>query len=272
MKKVAYLVLAGILLTCMVFSISSCRKSETEYTKLTVGITNFRPMNYLDENGNWTGFDTEFARLVGQRLGIEVEFQLIEWANKFLELNAGTINVIWNGMTANMVDSVTQRQRYEDVDFTYSYMLNTQAVVIRKDRDAQFKATGDLAGKTAAVEGGSAGASFARRYTAPENLVNMEAQINTFLEVLAGTVDFGMVDIILAEQIVGQGTFVDLKIADIPMPAEVYAIGFRKGSPMVEKVNKIMVDLYNEGKLLELAKKYGLENRLVVDKTRIQDM
>src|SRR5215510_7773831 len=103
-------------------------------------------MNYKDANGNWTGFETEFAQAVGAKLGMQVEFQEIEWSRKFLELQAGTISCIWNGMTANVVDSVTGRPRHESVDFTYSYMLNQQAVVIRASRANEFRTMANLVG------------------------------------------------------------------------------------------------------------------------------
>jgi len=249
------------------------RDRGTVQEKLVCGVTIFPPMNFQDENGNWTGFDTDFARIVGERLGMTVEFQIIDWGRKFIELRAGTINAIWNGMTANVVDAVTGRQRYHDVDFTYAYMLNTQAVVIRSSRVNEFQSTADLAGKVVAVEAGSAGASFARRYIGEGGrMVGTTAQIDTFIEVMSGAVDFGMVDILLAEQMVGRGDLTDLMIAPVEMPAEVYAIGFPVGSPMVPRVNKIIEELYNDGTLHALGRKYGVENRIVLNKTRIQDM
>ena len=271
MKKFLKLSLFGILLAGLVFSFTSCAKKEQG--KLICGVTIFRPMNFQDENGNWTGFDTEFAQLVGAKLGMEVEFQIIDWSNKFLELQAGTIGAIWNGMTANVVDSVTGRPRYEDVDFSYSYMLNQQAVVIRRARLNDFQSRSDLVGKTVAVEGGSAGETFARRAVGETGrLIHSIAQIDTFIEVMSGTVDFGMVDILLALEIAGSGNFADLMIAPIEMDAEVYAIGFPKGSPLVTRVNQAMVELYEAGELHRLGKKYGVETRIVLNKTRIEDM
>jgi len=196
-------------------------------------------MNYQDESGNWTGFETEFARAVGAKLGMEVDFQVIEWGRKFIELQAGTISCIWNGLTANVVDSVTGRPRYEDVDFSYAYMLNQQAVVIRKSRAGEFRSPADLVGKTVAVEAGSAGESIASDAIGESGkIVGSSAQIDTFIEVKSGAVDFGMVDILLAEQITGSPDHADLMIAPIQMPAEVYAIGFPRGSPLVAKVSQ----------------------------------
>ena len=271
MRKIIFPALAALLLAGMLFTVTSCGKNSSE--TLVCGVTLFEPMNYLDGNGNWTGFDTEFAQAVGRKLGMEVEFQQIDWSRKFMELQAGTIDCIWNGMTANVVDSVTGRPRYEDVDFTYSYMLNQQAVVIRAARAGDFRTPGDLAGKTVAAEAGSAGETIARDVIGDNGrFIGSTAQIDTFIEVKSGAVDFALVDILLAQQLAGSGDNADLAIAPIEMDAEVYAIGFPKGSPLVARVNQAIQELFNEGEMDRLARKYGLETTLKLGTTRIQDM
>jgi len=270
LKRIVFALVCLLVIAGMVFA-GGRRDGAGE--KLICGVTLFEPMNYLDSNGNWTGFDTEFAQAVGAKLGMQVEFQQIEWGRKFIELQAGTISCIWNGMTANVVDSVTGRQRYEDVDFTYSYMLNQQAVVIRTSRAGDFRSLANLVGKTVAAEAGSAGESIAKEAIGESGrFIGSSAQIDTFIEVKSGAVDFAMVDILLAEQLVGVGDNADLMIAPIEMDAEVYAIGFSKGSPLVARVNRAIQELFNDGTMSRLAQKYGLENTLKLDTTRIQDM
>jgi len=269
MKKLISGFLVVLLLTSL-FMFTACSKNN-EYDPLVVGITNFRPMNFLDENQEWTGFDTEFTLEVAKRLGVDVKFQRIEWARKFLELDSGAINVIWNGMTANVVDSVTGMPRNQSVDFTYAYMLNTQAVVIQSARLLEFQSMEDLTGLTVAAESGSAGQTKAAQAVGESGeLVLPLTQIATFIEVKTGHVDFAVVDILLAQEIVGKGDYTDLMIAPIAMPDEVYAIGFRKGSPMVAKVNVIIEELFEEGFMQELAVKYGLESKLMLDKNPIE--
>ena len=270
MKKIVLIALCALVLTGAVFARPGSERNEG---KLICGITLYPPMNYLDESGNWTGFETEFAQAVGAKLGLQVEFQQIDWNRKFIELQAGTISCIWNGLTANVVDSVTGRQRYEDVDFSYSYMLNQQAVVIRAARAAEFRSHADLAGKTVAAEAGSAGESYAIEAVGDNGkFIGSSAQIDTFVEVKSGAVDFAMIDILLAEQMAGVGDHSDLMIAPIEMEAEVYAIGFSKGSPLTARVNQAMQELFDEGVMMRLARKYGLENSLKLDKRRIQDL
>ena len=97
------------------------------------------------------------------------------------------------------------------------------------------------------------------------DFIGVPKQINTFLEVKTGAVDAAIIDIILAEEIVGQGDFQDLVIADIDLGDEWYAIGFRRGDPLRDRVNEAILQLYQDGTLMQIATKYGLEDRLVID-------
>ena len=90
---------------------------------LVVGITEFAPMDYKDDNGQWTGFDAELARLVAQRLGVDVEFVIIEWGQKVNELNSKAIDVVWNGMT--LTDGVQTA-----MTCTPAYCRNAQVIVV----------------------------------------------------------------------------------------------------------------------------------------------
>ncbi|MCL2180495.1 MAG: transporter substrate-binding domain-containing protein [Treponema sp.] len=261
MKKAVYFALAAVLLVSL---FSACGGKSAG--KLVCGVTEYEPMNYRDARGNWTGFDTEFALLVGQKLGLEVQFQLIDWSNKFIELNSKSIDAIWNGFTATANES-DGTPRMNLCDMSYSYMTNTQCVVIKSDRAAEFTSTDSLAGKTIAVEAGSAGESLAQELVGDNGrIVGAPAQINTFMEVKSGASDGAVIDVILARQITGSGDYTDLTIANISLGDEIYAIGFRRGDTLRNRVNQAMAELYDEGKLQEIARKYGLAERLVVDR------
>ena len=265
MKKVSAIALVLVLMLGALASTASCGK-DNNANKLVCGVTDFEPMNYLDSSGKWTGFDTEFALLVGKKLNMEVVFQEIEWGSKYSELESGAINCIWNGFTANVADSDDGVLRTKKVDFSYTYMLNQQCVIVKADRADEFKSIGDLAGKTAAAEKGSAGETFANEVVGSGGkVIDSAAQVDTFREVKSGAVDCAVIDIILARQLAGSGDYSDLKIADIELDSEVYAVGFKKGSSLTKKVNDAMKALYDDGSLLELAKKYGLENTLLLD-------
>ncbi len=261
-KFLAVLMAAAMMVTMF----AGCAEKK-EDDVLVCGVTIFENMNEQLEDGTWTGFETEFAQEVGKLIGMEVDFQIIDWAQKYNELESGAIDCIWNGFTANSSDEVNgvQVKRSDLVDFSYGYMLNQQCVVTKADNLANIKSEEDLAGKSACVEGGSAGAAYAATVTDEDKILATTAQINAFTEVKAGAVDFAVVDIILAKNICGQGDYADLAIAeDIVLDSEIYAIGFKKGSDLTEKVNMAIKTLEENGKLMELAEKYGFENVLQV--------
>ena len=259
MKKIISLLLAILMCAGVMFAFSSCNNN-----KLVCGVTIFENMNEQDAEGNWIGFESEFAMEVGKLLDMEVEFQIIDWSQKYSELNAGKIDCIWNGFTANSSDDGVERK--DLVDFSYTYMLNQQCIVVKKDNLAQYATEDALKGKTAAVEGGSAGADYAKKAVGESGkLVEFPAQNSAFLEVKSGTSDFAVVDILLAKNVVGQGDYTDLAIVEsIELDAEYYAVGFKKGSELTAKVNEAIKTLDENGKLEEIAKKYGLENSLQV--------
>ena len=260
MKKLISLLLVIIMCAGATFAFSSCNND-----KLVCGVTIFENMNEQDAEGNWTGFESEFAMEVGKLLDMDVEFQIIDWSQKYAELNAGKIDCIWNGFTANSSDDGVERK--DLVDFSYTYMLNQQCIVVKSENLANYKTEADLAGKTAAVEGGSAGADYAKKAVGENGkLVEFPAQNKAFLEVNSRTSDFAVVDILLAQNVCGKGDYTDLVIVeDIELAAEYYAIGFKKGSELTAKVNEAIKTLDENGKLMELAKKYKLENSLQVN-------
>ena len=104
MKKIISLALALVMLCAVAAGFSSCGKGRDwakieEQGYFVCGITVYAPMNYFDENGNLVGFDTEFAKAVAEKLGVEAKFQVIDWPSKYMELNGGAIDLIWNGFT-----------------------------------------------------------------------------------------------------------------------------------------------------------------------------
>ena len=259
MKKILAIVLA-LVLSALCFAACGSKEDNT----LVCGVTIFENMNEKDANGNWTGFESEFAMEVGKIIGMEVAFQEIDWEQKYNELNSGAIDCIWNGFTANSSDNNVKRS--DLVDFSYGYMLNQQCIVVKKDNVADYTSEASLNGKTACVEGGSAGAAYASSVTDKVNTA--PAQIDAFPEVKSGAVDFIVVDVVLAKNIVGKNDYADLAIVEaIELESEIYAIGFKKGSALTAKVNDAIKQLEENGKLMELATKYGFENVLKVTET-----
>ena len=117
--------------------------------KLVVGYTVFAPIAY-EKDGELIGFDIDLAKAVGQKLGLEVVFQIINWDTKVFELKSKAIDVIWNGMT------ITDKIKAE-TSVTIPYLKNKQVAVIRVEDQAKYKTTADMSAAIICVESGSAG-------------------------------------------------------------------------------------------------------------------
>lgn len=227
------------------------------------GITLFEPMNYYDENGELTGFETEFTKAVCEKLGVEAKFQEIEWDKKEIELNAKTIDAIWNGLT------VTE-ERKENMGFSKSYVRNKQVVVIKADNKDKYTDEASMAGASCAAESGSAGqiAIETSPVLSQNEFVGASAQKDVLLEVKAGTVELGVLDYVMAKASIGEGTdYSDLMIVEgVELAPEEYAIGMRKGdTETIEKVNGAIDELVADGTLKALAEKYGLADVYAFD-------
>jgi len=146
MKKLMSLFLSLTIL----FALSACNSkedSDLSYVKskgtLIIGYTNYAPMNYYDENGNFTGFDTDLAILVCEKLGVKPEFVEINWDTKEVELNAKSIDCIWNGLTIN-------DERKATMEITKPYVKNAQVVLMKEVAD--YNGTESLIGKSVVAE------------------------------------------------------------------------------------------------------------------------
>ena len=255
MKKMFALILAVLLMAaCFAGCGGSKEDSDLAYVKdkgtLIVGITDYAPMDYKDENGEWTGFDAEFARLVGEKLGVEVEFIEINWDNKFFELETKNIDCIWNGMT--ITEEVNLNTNCSD-----AYVVNAQVVVMPADKVDAYPDTDSLADVLFAVEKGSAGEA-ALTDLGITGYTAVEDQAGALMEVAAGTADACVIDITMANAMTGEGTSYASLAAGIALTSEEYGIGFRKDSDLTAEVNKIMDELMADRTLTALAEKYSL--------------
>lgn len=218
--------------------------------KIVVGITEYEPMDYLDENGNWTGFDAELAQLFAEELGVECEFfVLADWGKKFLELETQQIDCVWNGMT--ITDEALANASVSD-----PYVVNAQVVVMKADQVANYADAESMAELVFAVEEGSAGQSVAE--TAGLNTIAKQDQAGALMEVAAGTSDACVIDITMAKAMTGEGTdYADLGIG-ISLSSEEYGVAFRKDSNLTAKFNEFMAAKKADGTLQALAEKYQL--------------
>ena len=222
--------------------------------KMVVGITDYDPMNYRDENGEWTGFDTELTIAVCEKLGIEPEFIEISWDNKEFELDSGSIDCVWNGMT--LTDGVK-----EAMETTTAYLVNNQVIVMDENEVGNYTDVGSMKGLTFACEAGSAGE--AALMEADLQYTAVSSQANALLEVKSGSVDACVIDSIMAGAVTGEGTSYSELGAGYSFATEEFGIGFRKGSDMAAKVDEIIAELRADGTVQALAEKYELTGGLV---------
>ena len=219
--------------------------------KMVIGYTVYAPMNYTDDEGNFTGFDTELATAVCEKLGVEPEFVEINWDTKVVELDAKSIDCIWNGMTLTediMANTAT----------TKAYAKNAQVVAVKEG--TAYTSTADLAGKTVVAEAGSAGEAAIQgdENLAKADYVSKSVQTDCLMEVAAGTADAAVLDLTLANAMIGEGTdYASLKIVD-ELNAEEYGVAFRKGSDAAAAVDTAFDELKADGTMQALAEKYEL--------------
>jgi polar amino acid transport system substrate-binding protein len=163
---------------------------------LVIGITDYKPMDYRDENGEWIGFDADYARAVCAKLGVKAEFKEIDWDYKLIALEAKEIDCVWNGMT--ITDAIEAA-----ADCTAAYMYNTQVAVVKKANADQYKTLADLAGVSIAVEAGSAGEAVVKADDAlKDGVKGVSAQTDALLEVLSGASEAAVVDLTLAKALI----------------------------------------------------------------------
>lgn len=259
-------ILALLLAIAAIFSLVACSggaantpadaESDLAYIQdkgtLIIGYTVYAPMNFTDDNGEFTGFDTELARAVCEKLGVTPEFVEINWDTKEVELNARSIDCIWNGLT------ITE-ERQATMEITNPYVKNAQVVVMRADAD--YTDTSSLIGKAVCAEAGSAGESTIQgdANLAQAEYVSKAVQTDCLMEVAAGTCEAAVLDLTLANAMIGEGTnYADLVIVD-RLAVEDYGVAFRQGSDVCAAVNAIFDELTADGTMPALAEKYGLD-------------
>ena len=259
MKKLIALLLAVM----MVVGMAACGAKETAsesdlaYVQgkgtLVVGITDFAPMDY-QENGEWIGFDADMAKAFAESLGVEVEFVEINWDTKISELDAKTIDVVWNGMT--LTDEVKK-----GMETSNPYCNNAQVVVVKSDVAAEYELVENCKDLSFAVEAGSAGeeAVIAKEF----NYVSVTTQADALMEVAAGTADACVIDLLMAGAMIGEGTSYENLTYTCELTTEEYGVGFRKGSDLAAALNDFFKEAYADGSMLETAKLYGVQESVV---------
>ena len=221
---------------------------------LVVGMTDFAPMDYKDENGEWIGFDAVMAKAFAESLGVDVEFLEINWDNKLMELDTKGIDVIWNGMTIN--DEVEAGASVSE-----PYCRNGQVVVVPVDKAENYQTVESLSGLNFAVENGSAGAE--QLDALGLSYVAKTTQADALLEVASGASDACVIDLLMAGAMIGEGTSYPNLTYTVQLNDEEYGVAFRKGSDLVDAFNEFWASAYADGTVMETATTYGVQESVI---------
>ena len=222
---------------------------------LVVGITDFAPMDYRDDNGEWIGFDADMARAYAEDLGVDVEFVEINWDNKAVELETKAIDVVWNGMTIN--DEVKALMSVSN-----PYCNNAQVVVVNAEIADQITDVDSIKELSFAAENGSAGAG---QLDLIEGLqyIAVDTQAKALLEVASGSVDACVIDALMAAAMIGEGTSYPDLVYTIGLNSEEYGVGFRMGSDLVADFNEFWTAAYEAGTVTTTAETYGVQASII---------
>lgn len=231
----------------------------------TVGFdAEFPPYGYMDDNGEYVGFDLELAQEVCNRKGWELKKQPIDWDAKDMELSSGAIDCIWNGFTI---------QGREDA-YTWSvpYVDNSQVFVVKND--GSIKTQADLSGKTVGVQKDSSALAALEGDAADlaatfDNIVQYADYNTGFMDLEAGAIDALAIDIGVANyQIGNKGE--GYTILDEQLASEQYGIGFLKGNTeLKDEVEAVLLEMADDGTVLKIAKEYsdfGMEDAICIGK------
>ena len=221
---------------------------------LVVGITDFAPMDYKDDAGEWIGFDADMAKAFAESLGVDVEFIEIDWDNKVLELDSKAVDCIWNGMT--LTDEVKSAMQTSN-----AYCNNAQVVIVPADVADQYQTVEACADLQFAVEAGSAGKSEVEALG--YSFTEVATQADALMEVAAGTSDAAVIDSLMAAAMVGEGTGYAELTYTVGLNSEEYGVGFRRGSDLADALNAFFAEAYADGSMMTIAETYGVQAAVI---------
>lgn len=270
MKKTTAVLLALTFLVCICFAGCSKDKSDTKTTTktqktFTVGFdAEFPPYGYVDDDGNYVGFDLDLAKEVCKRNGWKIVLQPIDWDSKDMELNSGTIDCIWNGFT------ITGRE--DDYTWSDPYFDNSQVIVVRAG--SGIKSFSDLAGKIVAVQTDSSAlaalqdeedADMVALTKSFKELAVVKDYLTAFENLEAGAVDAIAIDIGVAQHQIEKRGSDKFVILDTILSKEQYAVGFKKGNTELrDQVQKTIDEMMADGTFQKIAENWNLSDGIIV--------
>ena len=261
MKKKAVAVLMTAVMAMGMVSAVSVQAGIEDKTLIVGFDAEYPPYGYMDDDGEYTGFDLELAQAVCDLEGWELEKKPINWDSKDMELNSGSIDCIWNGFTIN--------GREDDYTWSDPYLNNEQVMVVAAD--SGIEKLDDLAGKNVVVQAASAALDALnsddnKDLTASFASLTENPDYNTaFMNLDSGAADAIAVDIGVAKYQLSQREEGKYVILDEPIQSEKYGIGFKKGNDeLKDTVWEEVLKLYDAGEVDKLAEKYEVADMLCI--------
>ena len=226
-------------------------KGAAESKKLVVGFDkSYPPYGFVGDDGEYTGFDLDLAKAVADKQGWEVKYEAIDWDAKVLELNSGSVDVLWNGV------SITE-ERKQEMDFSRPYLANQQVIIVKADSDIADIAS--LAGKIVGLQKGSSALDALNK----NEIASQVASVQEYADNVTALTDLsiGRLDAVVLDEVVARyyetkeaGTY---KVLDEAFAAEEYGVGFKKGNTdLEEKVQKAFDEMIADGTAAKISEKW----------------
>ncbi|AZK46310.1 amino acid ABC transporter substrate-binding protein [Paenibacillus lentus] len=254
------LIVLGLIVAVMIAALVGCSGSggAKDDGKLIIGVDDkFAPMGFRDEKNELVGFDIDFAKAVGEEMGVEVTFQPIDWKAKESELNSGRIDLIWNGYT------ITE-ERKGKVLFTKPYLENSQIIITLADSD--INSINDLAGKNVGLQSLSSAADALNANpikSEVKSVTEFADNVLALTDLKTKRLDAVIIDEVVARYYMSkeEGTF---KLVEETLAPEQYGIGVKKGNEeLLEKLQNAIDTLNANGKIAEISEQWFGEDKIL---------
>ena len=210
----------------------------------------FPPMGFRDENNNIVGFDIDVATEVANRMGVELKLQPIEWSTKEMELNTGSVDCLWNGLS---IDD----ERKQAMDLSEPYMTNRMVLVVLNDSEYTDQAS--LAGKTIGVQNGSTAEKILEEFDFAKtigNTIGFKDNVTAFMELETKGIDAIFMDEVVANYAITSQNK-DFKVLEDGLTEEEYAVGFKKGNTALKnEVQKYIDEMKADGTMTQISEKW----------------
>lgn len=217
---------------------------------VTVGTNaEYQPFEYVDENGEITGFDIELMKAIGERAGFTPEFINTKWDGIFVALASGEFDTVISAVTITP-------ERAETVDFSDPYFNAGQGIAVAADNTTITGPDSLVAGITVGVQGGTTGDIWLTENTDvtvarfDENPLAVQALAN-------GDVDAVVADLPTLADTLKQNPELNLMVVGEPFTEELYGIAIQKEKPEIkEQINAALASLREDGTYDEIFNKY----------------